>query len=93
MELGTKKDIKSAFKTHNMDGYGYISKDEMFTAISWMGFVENKDEEPSKCLKEILMVTEEFHMQNSWSNGGSHSHSLFNNFPKLLMQESIKINV
>lgn len=52
-EDDTEEDIQSAFKTYDIDGDGYITKDEMVTAITRMGFVENKEEEASKCLKEM----------------------------------------
>jgi len=49
----TEAEIKTAFKEYDLDGDGYITKDEMVEAITKMGFVSNTEEEASKCLKEM----------------------------------------
>lgn len=49
----SEEEIKSAFKDYDVDGDGYITKDEMMNVITKMGFVSNKDEEVSKCLKDM----------------------------------------
>jgi len=49
----TEAEIKTAFKEYDLDGDGYITKDEMVEAITKMGFVSNTEEEAGKCLKEM----------------------------------------
>jgi len=49
----TEADIKTAFKAYDLDGDGYITKDEMVEAITKMGFVSNTEEEAAKCLQEM----------------------------------------
>lgn len=48
-----EEEIKSAFRAYDINGDGYITKDEMVQAMTKMGFVSNKEEEAGKCLKEM----------------------------------------
>jgi len=49
----TEEEIKKAFKDYDVNGDGYITKDEMMNVITKMGFVSNKEDEVSKCLKDM----------------------------------------
>ncbi len=50
---GTEDEIKSAFADYDINGDGYITKDEMMTAMTKMGFVNNKEEEALKCIRDM----------------------------------------
>ena len=50
---GTEDEIKEAFEDYDINGDGYITKDEMLQAMTKMGFVNNKEEEALKCLREM----------------------------------------
>ncbi len=52
-EEETEDDVRSAFKAYDIDGDGYITKEEMVQVITRMGSVANKEEEASKCIKEM----------------------------------------
>jgi len=46
-------EIREAFKLYDQDGDGYITKDEMLSALTQMGFVRNCEEEAAKCMDEM----------------------------------------
>jgi len=48
-----EEEIREAFKSYDQDGDGYITRDEMFAAITQMGFVRNCEEEANKCMDEM----------------------------------------
>merc|ERR1712110_726886 len=48
-----EEEIREAFKSYDQDGDGYITRDEMFNAITQMGFVRNCEEEANKCMDEM----------------------------------------
>jgi len=48
-----EEEIKEAFKIYDQDGDGYITRDEMFAALTQMGFVRNCEEEARKCMDEM----------------------------------------
>jgi len=48
-----EEEIKEAFKMYDQDGDGYITRDEMFAALTQMGFVRNCEEEARKCMDEM----------------------------------------
>merc|ERR1719483_351230 len=52
-EEESEEEIRQAFREYDVDGDGYISKDEMVQALKRMGFVRDSEEEAEKCMREM----------------------------------------
>ena len=46
-------EIREAFKNYDVDGDGFITKQEMMDSITRMGFVNNVEEEAVKCIADM----------------------------------------
>ena len=46
-------EILEAFKKYDINGDGFITKDEIMAVISQMTFVSDKEAEVEKCLKDM----------------------------------------
>ena len=49
----SNKDILEAFKKYDINGDGFITRDEIMAVISQMTFVSDKEAEVDKCLKDM----------------------------------------
>lgn len=49
----TEEEIKEAFRIYDQDNDGYITKEEMVTALTRMGFIRDCEEEAAKCMAEM----------------------------------------
>jgi len=50
---GTENEIAEAFKEYDLNGDGWITREEIMQVITNMGYVTDKEKEATECLKDM----------------------------------------